>query len=114
MTKYFKKEEFTCKCGCGLNNISTLLVDMLTEAREIAEVPFIVNSGCRCHKHNTNVGGSLTSSHTKGYAVDISVNSKNKHIILKSLRQRFRRIGIADNFIHVDIDPTKPIAEWSY
>ena len=49
---YFKDYEFTCKCGCGLNNISEELVFNLDEARDISQIPFKINSACRCEKHN--------------------------------------------------------------
>ena len=55
--KHFKKEEFTCNCGCGLNNIHKEVVLMLDAAREIAGVPFRINCGCRCEKHYREVGG---------------------------------------------------------
>lgn len=55
--KHFKESEFTCNCGCGLNNINDVVVQMLDTARELAQVPFKINSACRCEKHNKMVGG---------------------------------------------------------
>lgn len=83
---------------------------LLEKAREDANVPFIINSGFRCEKHNKEVGGKSEGAHTTGYAVDIeATDSLTRYEILDSLlKVGFNRIGIADTFIHVDNDPTKP------
>ena len=106
---FFKKDDFSCSC-CGKNFINLKLVMMLNLARIIAGIPFIINSACRCEKHNFNVGGSDTSSHKKGLAVDIRcTNAVNRFIIISALmRVGFTRILIYKNFIHVDIDSSKP------
>ena len=106
---YFKKNEFTCKCGCRNNNISHKLIEKLNKARNLASVPFNINSACRCETHNSSVKGSENSSHLKGYAVDIRIsNSVDRFKILNSLiLVGFSRIGVYKNFIHVDIDNDK-------
>jgi uncharacterized protein YcbK (DUF882 family) len=114
LTQHFDSSEFACKCGCGYDKISRLLVEKLERARKACGAKFIITSGCRCEKHNAAVGGVANSSHTKGYAADIALNDKNRVIIIQALRKEFNRIGIADTFIHVDIDPSLPIAEWRY
>lgn len=107
--KYFKLSEFACKCGCGQNNISEQLVMAIDMARRDAGVPFTVASGCRCAKHNKMVGGVDDSSHVLGFAVDIQVrNSADRLKVVKALLRYFDRIGIAKNFIHIDIDHNKP------
>ncbi len=108
--KHFKKEEFTCKCGCGLNNISYTLVDMLNRAREKANIPFKLNSACRCLKHNKKVGGVEDSAHVKGLAVDISVTTDSVRFVIVSalLEVGFLRILIYPTFIHCDLDLDKP------
>ena len=107
--KYFSKSEFKCKC-CGENAINDKLIDMLDIARGIVGVPFIVNSGYRCIYHNEKVGGRANSSHLKGLAVDIKLHSGHeKYKILDAMyKAGFKRIGVYDNFIHVDIDLDKP------
>lgn len=107
--KYFKRKEFGCNC-CNEVKISHELTTKLDEARELADTPFILNSAYRCEKHNAKVGGSKTSSHMKGYAVDIRVTSSaNRFKILNALLAvGFNRIGIYKTFIHVDVDPDKP------
>lgn len=114
--KYFKKSEFACPC-CGENLISDKLTQKLDEAREIAQVPFVVNSGYRCKVHNKNEGGKENSSHLRGLACDIKAKtSSDRFAILSSLiKVGFNRIGVSDTFIHCDIDqslPNKVI--WTY
>jgi uncharacterized protein YcbK (DUF882 family) len=110
---YFNRYDFKCKCGCGFNNIDTEFVDKLNEAREIAGVPFVITSGCRCRKHNAAVstcGDPLDSPHLKGVAADIAIqNSIVRYLVLTALvAVGFTRIGIGRNFIHVDMDDNKP------
>lgn len=109
MWKHFKIEEFKCPC-CGGLIIDEHLVDLLDQAREIAGVPFVITSGYRCNKHNEEIGGKPNSAHLKGQAADIAVpSSQHCYAILRALLEvGFMRIGIAKDFIHVDIDWSKP------
>lgn len=114
MAKYFSNREFDCKCSCGLNNIDPHLVRMLDLVREHAGpppgMPLVINSGCRCAQHNASVGGSPTSSHLSGHAVDVRAlsDATRFRIITSALLHGFTRIGIAKTFIHLDNDPSKP------
>jgi len=105
-----EKEEFDCPC-CGKNNMDEDFLFKIIAARIIAEIPFVITSGCRCVLHNSDpkVGGSPTSSHLKGIATDIYCDgSRSRYIILKVLLAvGFHRIKIGKNFIHVDDDKTK-------
>ena len=71
-TKNFKVSEFACHCGCGFNIIDQRVINMAQNIRDTLGVPVRVNSGCRCEKHNANVGGVKASKHTKGLAADLS------------------------------------------
>ena len=107
---YFIEKEFYCKCGqCKKKTISKELLRKLNKARGISGTPFIINSGVRCENHNTNVGGSPTSSHMKGLAADIRYTSSSQcfKILNALILAGFRRIGIYKNFVHVDIDKDK-------
>jgi zinc D-Ala-D-Ala carboxypeptidase len=117
----FKEEEFICKCGCGLLNYDKESADMLQIARTFSDTPYVINSACRCVKHNANVSGSDTSSHLAdekpSTAWDIkATNSVTRFKILKGLiLAGFTRIGIANSFIHADSDKTKsPGVTWLY
>jgi len=117
MTKHFPDYELECNCGCGLMNMQETTMQKVERARVIAGIPFGVNSGSRCPIHNKAEGGTDTSSHLDGWAIDIAVTSSRARMkILKALLTvGFTRIGIGKNFIHVDDDPTKAIdVGWVY
>lgn len=100
MTKFFKEIQ---------ENMDANFLAKLDEAREYANIPFVINSAFRTPEHNKAVGGSPNSSHLKGLAVDIRCNSsRNRSIILDALiAVGFTRIGIAKTFIHVDLSKDK-------
>lgn len=114
--QYFKKGDFACPC-CGVEKIERELVLMLDIARAFAGVPFFVNSGYRCKKHNEKVGGKTTSTHLKGGASDIKAQSSTTRfrILFGLIRAGFVRVGIGKTFIHADIDKLKaPKVAWLY
>ena len=108
---YFKDYEMECKCGCGQLYTNKELLERLNRARELADIPFIISSWNRCSKHNHKCGGSSTSGHLRGEAVDIIYkNSVELFSIQKSLFDAgFTRMGInhTSKFIHVDVTPEK-------
>ena len=112
--KYFNLNEFDCKCGCGRNNMQTSTLEKLDEARELAGVPFKINSGCRCSTHNVN-SGSTSRNHLSGRAADINAtDSFTRGVILRSLiLVGFKRIGLHRSFIHAD-DMDILEATWFY
>ena len=117
--KNFKLSEFECKCGCGLNNTEEDFLMRLDYARTLAGVPFYINSGSRCETHNRSreVGGSMTSSHLDGWAADIRALTDYEmfRITAALLSVGFKRLGIAETFVHVDKDPMKnPERIWTY
>ena len=115
---HFKITEFDSpdKKGSGKYMDKTFL-SMLDEARNIAKVPFPINSGYRTKQRNKKVGGVRNSSHLKGLACDIRcVNSNHRYLIVNALLDvGFTRIGISRTFLHVDIDMYKPPnVIWTY
>lgn len=111
--KYFKPEEFKCKCGtCDGGKMNAELLAKLNQARALANVPFVITSGFRCVPHNTAVGGKPNSAHTKGLAVDIGFSSSSQAMaMLKAfLAVGFTRVGYNSKrrFFHVDIDASLP------
>ena len=108
--KYFTHAEFDSPdFPDSGNNMDKSFLRMLDSAREAAGIPFKINSGFRTPKHNAKVGGSKNSSHLRGFAADIhAASSAQKYEILSALLAvGFNRIGIANTFIHVDLDPIK-------
>ena len=116
LARNFYEDEFTCKCGCGLNGISQSLVDLLQETRYEYGSSMVVTSGMRCPEWNKEVGGSENSSHLWGLAVDIEMTDPVlRYRMIRMMQKFFKRIGIAKNFIHVDVDynKTNPVI-WTY
>ena len=79
-TKNFKVNEFACKCGCGKNNIAQRVINMCQIIRQAIGVPIRINSGYRCEKHNSEVGGVKGSYHTQGLAADLSCGSGSRKL----------------------------------
>jgi len=100
VSKYFKEIE---------ENMNVDFLAKLDEAREIAGIPFHINSAFRTPEKNSEVGGKSNSSHLRGLAVDISTtDSRTRFIVLQALiAAGFTRMGIGDTFIHVDMDTEK-------
>ena len=98
--KYFKKSDFSCKCGCETNLIKDEFTQALDKAREISGVSYIITSGFRCKKHPLSIK-SPSSSHIKGIAADIKfTNGKKLALILSGLGGvGFKRFGISFNCI---------------
>lgn len=114
--KYFKLKEFDCKHkNCkDKNSMKHEFIMQLDHARELAKVPFKINSGYRCKEKQrylfeNKISSKEISSHQKGIAADIrSRSSRNRSAILDGLiRAGFTRIGIGKTWIHVDNDPLK-------
>ncbi len=114
--KHFKLSEFDSPDlpGSGAVNMKPEFLQKLDKAREIAGIPFKINSGFRTLAHNKALQARgykavSNSPHMGGWAADIHCNSSaNRMTIVKALIEvGFKRIGIDNTFIHVDCDPTK-------
>lgn len=118
MLKHFSYEEFDSPDVPGSGEyMDDDFLSMLDNARDLAGIPFKINSGWRTIEHNREVGGKPGSSHIVGKAVDIAIrNSRERWIILEALLHvGFTRFGIGNTFIHVDSDDTKdPEVIWTY
>jgi zinc D-Ala-D-Ala carboxypeptidase len=113
MSKWFgpNNEEFTCKCGCGLNVIDPEIVRIADDVRYQLGVPLIVESGTRCTTHNADpqVGGAPHSAHLPafdGYSHAIDFRCFND-VLRAKIRDAFarrgiRRFEISNKHIHVD------------
>lgn len=86
--KYFKKAEFNCHCGCGLNNIDLRLVKILDEIREYFGKPMMITCGTRCQKYNDSLRGSIKNSkHVQGKAADIWISGVSKSALLAKCKE---------------------------
>ena len=63
IASYFSDTELACRCGCNLMQFHPGFLDELEKLRIAFNEPMHVNSGCRCLKHNRDVGGTEKSLH---------------------------------------------------
>lgn len=111
--RWFNYSEFDSPDDPGTGNLMDIdFLEMLDEARTVAGIPFVITSGYRTEEWNEIVGGTSDSSHMKGCAADIAcASSRDRFLILCSLVEAgFDRIGIGEDFIHVDSDWEKSAA----
>ena len=113
-SKYFKRNEFHCKCGKYCDGFpvepSEKLVKLLDQIREHFNAPVTITSGVRCKTHNTNVGGASSSQHLKGTAADIKVKGvtpENVAAYAETLLPGTGGIGRYGTFTHVDVRSNK-------
>lgn len=118
MYKYFKLSEFDSPDRPNSGELMEHeVVQALDIARDIYGYPMVISSGFRSVEHNRAVGGSPKSSHLLGWAADIAVsNSRRRFLLVEALLDAgFHRLGISEEFIHVDLDPNKtPNCIWTY
>ena len=115
--KYFKLSEFDSPDEVGSSSkMNYTFLEKLDQARGLAGIPFKITSGFRTEAYQDDLtrrgyktAKKGTSPHLKGLAADISVkDSRQRYIVINSLLLAgFTRIGIADTFIHVDLDTEK-------
>jgi len=106
--KYFSASEFNCNGENCFDKMNPLLLEKLDKARDISGVPFKITSSWRSQEYNKAIKGAKNSSHLRGNAVDILCsNSVERFIIVDALVSAgFKRIGIANRFVHCDVDET--------
>ena len=117
LTKDFSKREFACRCAnkdCGHKDgykISKILLTRLQIARDILGERMDPTCGGRCFTHNSNVGGTLDSSHLVWEAVDLKITSSGYRyrLVFALMQAGFKRIVVYSDraSIHVDVCQTK-------
>ena len=116
-SKYFKRKEFACKCGCGFSTVDAELLQVLEEAREDLG-PIVISCGARCPEHNAAVGGADGSKHKLGLAADIYVvgnrvpHEEVQEYFLNKYPNQYG-IGRYNTFTHIDVRPEGP-ARWDF
>ena len=76
----------------------------LEKLRFLVGGPIRINSGYRCEKHNTEIGGVSKSYHLKGMAADISTPllSSQELFSLCEKIEEFQGLGLYRSWVHVD------------
>jgi len=113
---YFEADEFECP-HCGKVLVSRRVYEALTRLRFETGAPVIVTSGYRCSEYNRRIGGVPQSAHTKGLAADVLVRGSGMRFdyLRILLELGVERLGIAEDFIHLDFDYSKPYpVVWTY
>ncbi len=108
--RYFRREEFACKCGCYCNGypkeMQELAVQLADRARGYFGRPAHISSGLRCPQHNANVGGVRNSQHLYGEAVDLRIEGVSAEKLLVYFQQQEEvryAYKIDGSHIHFDI-----------
>lgn len=123
INNWFKTKEFQCKCSnkeCVDQKISVDLIQRLTAIREYTKSPMRITSAFRCSRHQEAIRKSgvstvvaKKSTHENGDAADISVSSLTIGSLLPIVEKQFKSIGVANNFLHVDLRDDK-VRRWKY
>jgi len=101
--------KYSCHCGCGFNVIDPRIDPIFEDIK--TKIPGTkINSACRCTEHNKASGGKANSAHLIGKALDVSCGgSWNRFLLIRILLEHgVRRIGLANSFVHFDLDESKP------
>jgi uncharacterized protein YcbK (DUF882 family) len=102
-SKYFKRSEFACKCGCGFDTVDYALVCALDAIREHFGQPVTITSGCRCSTWNKAQGGVTGSQHVRGRAADIVVKDVHPADVAEFANTlNLGGIGVYPDFTHID------------
>lgn len=128
LSRHFSRAEYSCKCGCGLDNIDLQLISISEIIRHHeGDKSMTPNSACRCVEHNEKVQKianknytpfSSTSKHLPFGLYDLcragdfkSENPKKLYDFLDSLFGNIYGLGVYNWGIHVDTRPEK--ARWN-
>ncbi|MBQ5866352.1 MAG: peptidoglycan-binding protein [Oscillospiraceae bacterium] len=110
--RYWKREEFRCRCGGKYCNgfpaePDQTLVELVDDIRHKAGRPGIPSSGLRCKTWNSIQGGVANSDHMKGKALDFSIEGMSGaqllSLALADPRTRYAYI-IDGGWVHVDVE----------
>src|SRR5210317_2624941 len=113
--KYFTLDEFDCK-ETGQNKMSNNFLIMIDRLREECGFPFVITSGYRAPEHSAEKDKLTKGRHTQGIAADIAVsNGYQRYLVVeKAIELGFKGIGVANDFVHVDLRNTEEPVMWTY
>jgi len=115
-SKYFPLENFKCPCEKCKNKeftweyLDPKLIQKLDALKELTSYNLVITSGYRCEEHNTQIGGEWKSAHTRGQAVDLTIQpytdfSALRYLFMLAEQVKFHGIGIYPHkrIIHCDV-----------
>lgn len=104
-SRHFTEEEFNkCNPTCSMQEMKQSTIDKADLVRDLIGQPLFINCAYRSSEHDKRKGRSGTGAHTTGNAIDFRCsNSRDRFKIVQAcIDAGFSRIGVAENFIHVD------------
>jgi zinc D-Ala-D-Ala carboxypeptidase len=112
--QYFDIKDFDCQ-ETGTNEMNPFFLEKLDQLRHQCGFPFIITSGYRDPSHSIEARKTRPGTHARGIAADIKINSGSEGyvIVREAMKMGFGGIGIAKNFIHVDVRDTVQVI-WTY
>jgi uncharacterized protein YcbK (DUF882 family) len=112
--QYFDMKEFDCQ-ETGTNEMNPFFLEKLDYLRHQCGFPFKITSGYRDPSHSIEARKTRPGTHARGIAADIKINSGSEGyvIVREAMKMGFGGIGIAKNFIHVDVRDTVQVI-WTY
>ena len=95
-----------------VENLDALCKNILQPLRDAIKTPVHVNSGYRCLRVNTSIGGASKSQHLTGHAADIEDFKNGNEFIMRRIVEMglpFDQIINEFNFqwVHVSFDPNR-------
>jgi len=110
--KYFTMEEKTDSTGKhSFSELDPTMRSLCDKMRGECGFPWKITSGYRTKSENDSIVNSVSdSSHVTGLAVDVYCvdSAKRDKIVDVAKANGIKRIGIGQNFVHLDIDKSKP------
>ena len=103
-------DEFKCTCnhqGCHYTLINKTLLSNYVSLRRLVDTPLEINSGYRCMHWNTQVKGTVQSSHVLGLAIDISLTElteSQREAVYDYAKVVFDFVQLHDTFIHCQVN----------
>jgi len=78
-----------------------------------------INSGYRSPEYNKQIGGSETSSHIKGLAVDIHIDDIHPFKVAAQIMTHVKEfcgvgVDVYADYVHFDVDKSKGRRYWTY
>ena len=101
--KHFSPSEFTMIGEVVFDKMHPDFLALLDECRGRAGIPFKITSSYRSPEHNARVGGSPTSMHLKGRAVDIACTSgRMRARVMHAALGIGLTVGVMKTALHLD------------
>lgn len=108
---HFPAKELGCDC-CGMIRMARGFAEHLVVLRYTVGTPMVLNSACRCEKHNQEIGGHPSSSHLCDHptkhteTVDygccgVDVRNPSNKLISTAIALGWS-VGISNGFSHLD------------